>query len=690
MKVIRALSPLAIVVATSLLAAPAEAQPANAPNPIFTGRDLFDLSTASDPRISPDGRTIAYVRRSADIMSDRMVPSIWLVDVATGAERPLVASKGAHSNPRWSPDGSRLAYISTMEGSSPQLFVRWIASGESARITGLPTSPSSIAWSPDGRQLAYVMSVPDEGPKLGSAPKKPEGAEWAKPLEIIDKVTYRNDGAGYVEPGFDQLFVVASTGGAPRQLTYGAFHHSGPLDWTPDSRQVLLSANRSPDWERDARDSEIYLVDSLSGALSPLTSRDGPDSAPAVSPDGRYIAYLGFDDDERAFRHSNLYVMNRDGSGSRRLGAALDRSIDSLEWSGNSLVVQYEDEGQVALARVTLDGRVQPLTRALAGSGLDRPYAGGEFSVAKSGTIALTTGGAQRPSDVAVLRGGQVRKLTDLNRHLEAKRLGEIRELAVTAPDGGRVPTWILLPPTYQPGQRVPTILEIHGGPAAAYGPYFSTDYQLYAAAGYAVLFTNPRGSTSYGTAFMDAIDRAYPGPDYPDLMAAADAAVASGIADPGNLFVTGGSGGGVLTAWVVGKTNRFRAAAAQKPVINMTSQVLTADGIPYFARYWFGKMPWEDPQGYWARSPLSLVGNVSTPTLVVVGSEDYRTPVSEAEQYYSALQLKGVPTALVKVPGASHGFTSRPSQSAAKAAAIIAWFDKYKSQPSGASTTGN
>ncbi len=206
------------------------------PNPAFSGRDLFDLSTAAEPQISPDGRTIAYVRRQADIMTDRMVPSIWLVDVATGAERPLVAVKGAHSSPRWSPNGSRLAYVSTMEGSTAQLFVRWMASGEAARITSLPDSPNSVDWSPDGSQIAYVMSVPDDGTKLGSAPPKPEGAEWAKPLKVIDKVTYRNDGSGYVKPGFNQLFVVSATGGAPRQLTYGAFHHGGPLDWTPDSR----------------------------------------------------------------------------------------------------------------------------------------------------------------------------------------------------------------------------------------------------------------------------------------------------------------------------------------------------------------------------------------------------------------------------------------------------------------------
>jgi dipeptidyl aminopeptidase/acylaminoacyl peptidase len=323
----------------------------------------------------------------------------------------------------------------------------------------------------------------------------------------------------------------------------------------------------------------------------------------------------------------------------------------------------------------------------LAGGSLDRPYTGGDFSLARNGTIAFTTGGIHNPADVAVLDGGRARKLTDLNAHLKGKSLGSVRELAVTAPDGVRVPAWLLTPPGYVEGQKVPTILEIHGGPAAAYGPFFSTDYQLYAAAGYAVLFTNPRGSTSYGQAFTDHIEHNYPGPDYQDLIAATDAAVASGIADPQNLFITGGSGGGVLTAWTIGKTDRFRAAAVQKPVINMVSQVLNADGVGYFGPYWFGKMPWEDPQAYWARSPLSLVGNVKTPTLVVVGSEDFRTPPAEAEQYYAALQLRKVPTAYIKVPGVGHGITARPSQSAAKAAAIIAWFDKYRTRQATAQT---
>ena len=681
MKFVRvALTALALGTSQLVLAAPAEG-----PDSAFSGKDLFGLTVASDPQISPDGRQIAYVRLTSDIMTDRAVPSIWLIDVATGEQRPLVTGTGAHSQPRWSPDGKRLAYVSTAEGSAPQLFVRWMASGASARITGLPDSPSSLAWSPDGRRIAYVMTIPDEGLTLGKAPPKPEGAKWAEPLEVIDKVTYRADGAGYLKPGWDHIFIVDADGGAPRQLTYGAWNDGGPLAWTPDGGSILFSTVRKGDWQREVLDSEIYSLDVSSGAITPLTSRKGPDGGAAISPDGRTIAFTGYDDVGKGFDQGRLYLMNRDGSGVREIARGLDRGVDHIEWSGNSaLVVGYEEAGGKRVSRVTLDGRVTPLATGVVQSGLDRPYAGGDFSISRNGVIAFTSGDAARPADVSVSNGGKARRLTRLNdSFLGGKRLGAVRELAVTAPDGGRVPAWLVTPPSYAEGQRVPTILEIHGGPYASYGPQFSTDYQLYAAAGYAVLYTNPRGSTGYGQAFADGIEKTFPGSDFADLMAAVDAAVASGVADPENLFVTGGSGGGILTAWIVGSTSRFKAAAAQKPVINWTTQALTADGVPFFARYWLGKMPWEDPQGYWARSPISLVGKMTTPTLVVVGSEDYRTPVSEAEQLYAALQLKGVPTALVKVPGASHGgIASRPSQSAAKASAIIAWFDKYRGKP--------
>ena len=672
-----ALAALALGCSTAALTAPAAG-----PNSIFTGRDLFDLEVATDPQISPDGRTIAYVRKSNDIMTDKARSTIWLVDVASGEQRPLLAGAGSYSSPRWSPNGSKLAYVASGEGGT-QLYVRWTANGESARITGLPDSPDSIAWSPDGSRIAYTMFVPDEGMKLGSAPDKPEGAKWADPLEIISAVTYRFDGAGYFKPGYTQIFWVPADGGAPTQLTFGATNAGGPIAWTPDGRAVLFGANLSNNWERDVIESEIYRVGIGGGTPVALTRRKGPDVSPAVSPDGRSIAYVGYDDNGRPNVDTKLSVMNIDGSNPRVVTARFDRPVNNPVWAadGRSVYVGYEEHGTYRVARVGLDGTVRDVATGLTGSGLDRPYSGGEFSVSRGGAVAVTAGDHLHPSEIAIAASGGVRRLTHLNSQLSAKALGQPQSLAVTSSfDQRPIDAWMITPPNFDPGRKYPLILEIHGGPWASYGPTFSTDDQLYAAAGYVVLYANPRGSTSYGQAFEDEIDKNYPSHDYDDLMSAVDAAIATGHVDPDNLFVTGGSGGGVLTAWIVGKTDRFRAAATQKPVIELASFALTTDFVAGFSPGWRKERPWEDPMGYWKFSPLSLVGNVKTPTLVVVGSEDYRTPVSQAEQYYSALQLRGVPTALVKVPGASHGgIAARPSQSAAKAAAIIAWFDKYR-----------
>jgi dipeptidyl aminopeptidase/acylaminoacyl peptidase len=673
---------LAILIAATSLSTPVLAKPEAGPSRYFTGSDLFNLEVATDPQISPDGRTIAYVRKSNDIMTDNARSTIWLVDVASGQQKPLLAGSGSYSSPRWSPDGGRLAYVGA-EGGSAQLYVRWMANGESARITGLPNSPDSIAWSPDGRRIAYSMFVPDDGPKLGQAPPKPEGAKWGDPLQIIDAVTYRFDGAGYFKPGYQQIFWVPADGGASTQLTFGPTNAGALVSWTPDSRSVLFSANLGKNWEREPGESEIYRISIDGGTPVALTTRKGPDASPAVSPNGRQIAYVGFDEVGKANDDTKLYVMNLDGSGSRVVTAGFDRAVTNPVWSadGNSVYVLYDEHGSNRVARVSLNGAVRDVATALTGSGLDRPYSGGEFSVSRGGVVAVTTGDNLHPSDVGVASSGSVRKLTHLNEQLQAKVLGQPQKLPVNSSyDQRPIDAWMITPPDFDPSKKYPLVLEIHGGPWAAYGPSFSTDDQLYAAAGYVVVYANPRGSTSYGQAFADEIEQNYPGHDYDDLMSAVDAAIATGHVDPNNLFVTGGSGGGVLTAWIVGKTDRFRAAATQKPVIELASFSLTTDFVAGFSPGWRKERAWEDPQGYWKYSPLSLVGNVKTPTLVVVGSEDYRTPVSQAEQFYAALQLRGIPTALVKVPGASHGsIASRPSQAAAKASAILAWFDKYR-----------
>lgn len=667
--------------------APALAAPADAATPTFQGRDLFGLQYATDPQIRPDGGAVAYARHSFDIMTDRGRSSIWLIDAESGAQVPLVAANGSHSSPRWSPKGDRLAYVSSAEDGRPQLFVRWMQTGQTARLAELLDAPDSLAWSPDGKWIAFTMFTPDSKPPLGEAPPKPENAQWAPPLEVITDIVYRTDEGGYLKPGYTHVYVVAADGGTPRQLTFGAFNEAGPLSWAPDSSYIVATSNRSENWRREPVNTELYRISVTDGAITQLTKRDGPDTSGRVSPDGKTIAYLSFQDKFMGYQNLELNVMNADGSNSRSLTAALDRSIDTVEWAadGRSLYVQYDDHANTKVARVTLNGRVEPVAQGLSGASLDRPYTGGAFSVASNGTVAFTSGSGARPSDVSIVRAGRSKQLTQLNESwLASKTLGQVQPLKVSSSfDQRPIDAWLVLPPNLDRNKKHPLILEIHGGPFAAYGPLFSTDYQLYAAAGYVVLYTNPRGSTSYGDEFANLIHHKYPGNDYDDLMSCVDAAIAQGFVDPDNLFVTGGSGGGVLTAWIVGKTTRFKAAATQKPVINWTSTVLTTDVTTFMPKYWFDKLPWEDPNAYWVRSPLSLVGSVKTPTLVVVGDQDFRTPLSDSEQYYEALQLQGVPTGLVKVPGASHGgLTARPSQSAAKASAILAWFERYRAKP--------
>ena len=652
---------------------------------VLTAKDLFALQYASDPEIRPDGRQIAYVRVGYDALADKAKRSIWLIDTTSGEQAPLGGGPASQSGPRWSPAGDRLAFVSVDENGRPQLWVRWQATGAAAKLADLPSAPGDLTWSPDGRSIAFSMLVETPSVSLGAPIAKPEGAHWAEPLKIIDQVHYREDGEGYLKPGHRQLFVVAADGGSPLQLTSGPFDAAGAMSWTPDGRTIVFAANREDNWELDPLAARIWAVDRESRELTSLTPQRGPAGEPAVSPDGRQIAWVGFEDHGRGYENAQLWLMNRDGTGLRSLTAGLDRSVSHPRWAGDgkSIFIAYGDHGVTKVGRVGLAGQVTAVAAGLGGSEPDRPYNGGGYSLAaSSGTVAFTLGAADHPADVGLSRNGAIQRLTHLNAGLFAdKTLATVQPLPVVSSfDKRAVDAWIMTPPNFDPARKYPLILEIHGGPFAAYGPSFASELQLYAAAGYVVVYANPRGSTSYGDAFANLIDKNYPSQDFDDLMSVVDAAIAGGSVDPKNLFVTGGSGGGLLTAWIVGKTDRFRAAATQKPVIDWTSEVLTVDLYAFMARYWFGKMPWEDPEFYWRRSPLSLVGAVKTPTLVMVGEEDHRTPPSEAEQFFQALKLRSVPTVLVRVPGASHeGLADRPSQEGAEAAAILAWFGRYR-----------
>src|SRR6266478_1175599 len=579
----------------------------------LTVMDEFQLHLPTDPQISPDGKKIAYVRRFADSMTDKRYSNLWIINTDGTDHRPLTTGNRSDASPRWSPDGMRLAYLSDADGKQ-QLFVRWMDTGQTARITNLEQAPDAIAWSPDGKMLTFSALVPGKGPHIADLPAPPSGAKWADPPTVYDRL--------------------------------------------------------------------VYQFNVTDGSLRPLTNRKGPDNAPAVSPNGKFIAYTGFDDRYQGHQTTKLYLMNRDGAGSHSLSDKLDRDVQDPQWAPDStgIYFRYDDQGDSKIGFYLVDGTFKKIADHLAattGAG-----GSGTFYLAHTGMLALTYGRPDNPGDVAILNNGAMKVLTSLNEELlTQKKPGHVEEFSFeSSKDNRKIQGWIVHPPDFDPTKKYPLVLEIHGGPFADYGDRFDFEKQVLASRGYVVLYTNPRGSTSYGEEFANLIHHAYPGDDYSDLNSGVDAVIAKGYIDTNNLFVTGGSGGGVLTCWTIEHTDRFRAAAALYPVINWYSFALTSD-IPFITKYWFPGLPWENTDNYMQRSLTNLVAKAKTPTLVMTGEADYRTPISEAEQFYAALKLLNVDTVLVRVPEEPHGIARRPSHHIAKMLYIAGWFEQHKSK---------
>ena len=647
----------------------------------FKSEDIFNLEYVSEVQVSPNGKYVAYVRRSNDIMSDSSRANVWLASVDGKSHRPLLSSKKSYYSIRWSPDGSRLAYLSNEEGK-PQLYVRWMDTGQTALVTNVTSNPSNITWSPDGKHIAFTMSVDaKEKPLDIKMPKKPDGAKWSPSFQYITKARYQADGRGILEPAYTHVFIVPADGGTARQLTSGNYHHNGRLSFSPDSDKIYFSANRSDNWEYEPVEGDIFSVDMM-GNIAQLTNDKGLESSPVVSPDGKHIAYARRDDEKVMYKNSYLYVMKSDGTDAKNLTKDVDNSVSNFHWKDNKHVYfQQSVRGLAQVDVVSLSGSVKAVAKGLGGTTLGRPYVFGTYH-AVGDVVAYTKGRTDRPADLYVTTRNE-RQLTALNEDvLGHKQLGEVKEIVYPSSiDGEEIQGWYILPPNYDSSKTYPLILEIHGGPNLAYGPVFTVELQRMAAEGYVVFYDNHRGSTGYGERFALLLQGKYSSEyDFSDHMSGVDALIEKGIADPERLFITGGSAGGIASAYAIGLTNRFKAAVVAKPVINWLSKVLTADSGLYQIPFQFPGKPWDNVEHYWKRSPLSLVGNVTTPTMLITGVEDKRTPMSETEQFYQALKIQKVDSVLVKVPGSPHGIASKPSRMIGKVENILAWFKKYDS----------
>ena len=646
----------------------------------FKPIDVFSLEYVSNPKISPDGKKVLYVRNFKDIMTDKNHSNIWIIDFDGKNNTPLTTGNKNDFDPTWSNSGDKFTYKSNSD-DTVQLYLYVLGQKSNQKLTNLQNSVSSVDWSEDDKYLVFTSFVEKPSVSLIKMPEKPKGAKWNDPASEIDGIKYRSDGRGYLNQGFSQVFILPTEGGTPRQITFLNNNSSSPK-WLAKNK-IIFSANLHEDSDLEPRNSEIYSINIISEKTTPLTSRLGPDYSPVVSPDKKEIAYLGFDEKYLGYQQSNLYIMSNNGKEIRNISENFNRNISNINWSadGKGLYFQYDDKGMTKLAYMSISGKLKNIVDQLGGMTLGRPYSGGTYSISKNNRYAYTLGNVYSPSDLAVGYNTSFKRLTALNKDLfDHKELGNVEEVWFKSSfDERQIQGWLVKPPNFDPSKKYPLILEIHGGPFSNYGFRFSAEIQLFASKGYMVLYTNPRGSTSYGKEFANLIHHNYPNQDYDDLMSGVDHILKRSYVDEENLFVTGGSGGGVLTAWIIGKTTRFKAAVVAKPVINWYSFVLYADNINIYYKYWFPGAPWDNLEHYMKRSPISYVANVKTPTMLLTGEQDFRTPIAESEQFYAGLKLNKVESMLVRIPGASHGIAARPSNLITKVNAITAWFEKYR-----------
>lgn len=662
---------------------------------LLTVDHYLDFEQVGDPQISPDGRQIVYARRYVNKIDDRFDSALWIMNADGSHNRML--GKGA--SPVWSPDGTRIAFLKEGEPRGTQLFVRYMdAEGATSQVTHLDANPGDVHWSPDSKWLGFSMFVPSTRTWKIDMPEAPKGSHWTPAPRYETSLHFKQDRVGFMETGRRHLFVVPADGGSPRQITHGdwsvgsrfdALDGGVGWDWAPDGRTIVFEGFADSTSDMNYRNSYIYAVAVAAGAMHRLTAQDGSWSGPVVSPDGKKIAYRGYTQVHDSYHASELYVMNADGSGAQKLSGDFDRDVGDVTWApdGGGLYFTADDHGTSNLFWVPSSGSVKAVTTG------DQMVTGFRLAHEKTSLVGVALRTTYKePNDVVrlALRGGgaTITQLTHVNDDLLARiKLGNVERITYASTNGAKVDGWIVKPPGFDPAKKYPLIMEIHGGPHGAYNVGFGFQYQNFAANGYVVLYTNPRGSTGYGSAFGNAIMHRYPGVDYEDLMAAVDTVVGRGYVDTQSMYVGGCSGGGVLSSWVIGHTNRFAAAAVRCPVIDWLSFAGETD-VPLFTYNFFEKPFWQDPEPWLKQSSLMYVGNVTTPTVVMTGELDRRTPMPQSEEYYAALKMRGVPAALLRFEGEFHGTGSKPSNYLRTQLYMLSWYKQWKRASTGVVTT--
>ncbi len=643
--------------------------------------DIDRIHLLNDPQVSPDGRRVAYTVTTPSIADNRYRAAIWLIDVDGTHQRRLTSGQHRDGSPRWSPDGTAIAFTSDRTDSNDerkgQVWLIEADGGEPRRISALDKGIESFAWSPDGRSLLAVS-------KVREYPAHPNPN-----VRHVRTVRYRFDGEGYLDDHYRQIFVIDVATGAARQLTSGPFEHNGAA-WSPNGHEIAFTSNREPGWEfSNVRDIYRVRVGGSTGAIRRVTDGSGHWDSPAWSPDGATIACFGSQRLDSDAARTELFTVPAAGGTPQSLTNDWDVNLrdgcigDMAQFSGRaplwdadgrSITTVHSVAGTVHLARVDLGGDISVLT-----SGRRRL---GAPALLPDGAIAYIAASATEAGELAVRdSSGTERVLTSHNADWQAQvTVIEPEPFTVASADGREIHGWIMKPADFREGVKYPLLLEIHGGPFGMYGESLMHEFQVLAAEGHVVLFTNPRGSTGYGDDFAGSLFRAWGKNDFPDLMAAVDWAINQGYVDERRLGVLGGSYGGYMTNWVITHTTRFRAAITMRTLANMHSTYGTDDIYFAMAKQTIGAEPWIDPDIYWELSPIEFVERVETPLLIEMQEEDWRCPPEQSEQLFRALKRLGKTVEMVRYPNESHGMsrTGQPKHRRERLSIISEWFDRY------------